>query len=395
MSWTAAKPGSGNDVRGTGGIRSNDAEKFERFKDRMKAISIDSPLAAISIDSPLASFSQRRIDEIRGKDIYGWKQSLEALATVAAPAGLGSSTQTRVRALDLLSQFGPPPSDELLIALAADNDAAVRARAVGLLGQRSSQPVRDALGKALGDEDPFVRRHACEGLMQQPADTIPVAKLHKLLADPDRFIRFSARVAIEHGRIEELEKLTSALTQPQPRLLVESWLAIVRASRIDEHRQEDLLQTETTILQTALEPDLRADLLRVIELTYLLGPRKADAVASARLRPILLGLFSTTVDNPANREAARLLAFLDEPRAVGAILEHQANFSDRKAQIHDSYCLRAVKPGLDSRLEAAALVLVSNGQHMGGRIQLPRLPRQNGPGTDPPTRPAGKRALSR
>ncbi len=344
VSWTAAKPGSGNDVRGTGGIRSSDAEKFERFKDRMKAISIDSPLAAISIDSPLASFSQRRIDEIRAKDADRWKRFLEELAKTPATAGLGSA-RSRIRALDLLCQFGPQPSDELLIALAADNDMAVRARAVGLLGQRSSQPVRDALERALEDDDPFVRRHACEGLMQQPADTIPIAKLQKLLGDPDRFIRFAARVAIEHGRIEELEKLTSALTQPQPRLLVESWLAIVRASRLDERRQQDLLQTEITILETPLDPDLRADLLRVIELTYLLGPRKADAAASARLRPILLGLFSTTVDNPANREAARLLAYLDEPRAVGPILEHQANVSDRKAQIHDAYCLRAMKEG--------------------------------------------------
>ena len=38
--------------------------------------------------------------------------------------------------------------------------------------------------------------------MQQPADTIPDRQAAKLLADPDRFIRFSARVAIEHGRIE-------------------------------------------------------------------------------------------------------------------------------------------------------------------------------------------------
>jgi len=335
MSWSQAKPRPIDFDRETGGMSATDAEKRKRFRDQIEAI---------SIDSPLASFSQRRIDEIRRRDPERWQRSLEELAKTPGTAGL-SSARSRVRALDLLCQLGPQPSDELLIALAADNDAVVRARAVGLLGQRSSQPVRDALEKALEDQDPFVRRHACESLMQQPGETIPIAKLQTLLGDRDRFIRFSARKAIEHGRIEEFAKLTSALAQPQPRLLVESLLAIVRASRLDERRQEDLLQTEMAILRNPLDPEIRADLLRVIELTYLLGPRKADAVASAPLRPILLGLFSTTVDTPATRETARLLAFLDEPRAVGPILEHQATVSDLKAQIHDAYCLRAIKHG--------------------------------------------------
>ena len=118
-------------------------------------------------------------------------------------------------------------------------------------------------------------------------------------------------------------------------------------------------------------------------------------MASARLRPILLGLFSTTVDDPANREAARLLAFLDEPRAVGA----DPGTSGQRLGSQGPDPRRLLPPrheaGLDRRLEAAALVLVSDSQHVGGRIQLPGLPRQDDPGTDRPARSAGKRALSR
>ncbi len=94
-----------------------------------------------------------------------------------------------------------------------------------------------------------------------------------------------------------------------------------------------------------IEPELVLDVLRLIELTYLLGPSKAEAPASAGIRPLLLGLFSASVDSPANREIARLLAFLDEPRAVPVILRHQATVSDQAAQIHDAYCLRAMKRG--------------------------------------------------
>ena len=59
----------------------------------------------------------------------------------------------------------------------------------------------------------------------------------------------------------------------------------------------------------------------------------------------MLKRFSTSTDSPANREVARLLAFLDEPAAVAAIVAHQSKVADRPAQIHDAYCLRAIRRG--------------------------------------------------
>ena len=91
------------------------------------------------------------------------------------------------------------------------------------------------------------------------------------------------------------------------------------------------------------------DLLRLIELTILLGPHKADATPLGALKPLLLRRLSTSIDSPTNREIARLLAFLDEPGAVAAILAHQASVPDHAAQIHDAYCLRALKKGWTAR----------------------------------------------
>ncbi len=64
---------------------------------------------------------------------------------------------------------------------------------------------------------------------------------------------------------------------------------------------------------------------------------------------MLLRRLSTSIDSPTNREIARLLAFLDEPGAVAAILAHQASVPDHAAQIHDAYCLRALKKGWTAR----------------------------------------------
>ena len=98
----------------------------------------------------------------------------------------------------------------------------------------------------------------------------------------------------------------------------------MRALKLDDMRQDDLLRRETSLIEKDLEPGLKCDLLRLIGLTYLQAPRKADAPASMRLRPILLAQFSVAADSPVNRETARLLAYLDEPRAVDLIVRHQA-----------------------------------------------------------------------
>ena len=294
-------------------------------------------LRAPMIPSPLASFTQHRLETIRRARPEVWGKLLETQVRRQADSAL------RLRALDLLCQFGPRPDDELLVSLADDGEATVRSRAIAILGQRTSKPAQEALEKALKDSDPFVRRHACEGLMQQPRAAIPIGKLIPLLSDPDRAIRFSARVAIEHGDVEKHRAAIVAITEPRP--LAEGLLALARGTKLDGQRQGELLDRAIGMLTSNIAPELKCDVLRLIELVYLRGPKKADAPGSAKLRPMLLTLFSTSTDSPINREAARLLAYLDEPAAVAVIVQHQASVGDLKAQIHDAYCLRAMKNG--------------------------------------------------
>ena len=222
----------------------------------------------------------------------------------------------------------------------------VRRRAITLLGRQRSTAARAALEQALRDSDPFVRRHACEGWVQQPRQAIPITRLIPLLNDPDRFIRFAARVAIEHAEIEKHRD--EILGIKEPRALVEAMLALVRATPLEQKQQAEMLEREAELLESKVEPGLKTDVLRLIGLTILLGPRKADAAASARLRPIALALFSTTTDSPLNREVARLLAYLGEPGAVPLLMQHLSSVTDLKAQLHDAYCLRAIKSGWTS-----------------------------------------------
>jgi putative heme-binding domain-containing protein len=299
--------------------------------------------AALDVDSPLSSFSQKKLADLKAANADAWASRLEQAARDASGR---TSAARRARALEVLAQQGPEPTEGLLIALAADADAAVRSRAVALLGYHATDASRAALTAALGDKDPFVRRHACESLMQQPAETIPALALLPLLSDPDRFIRFAARTAVEHAGPARFRDAILAVDDPRARL--EGMLALVRGTPLDQAAQDDLFERELVLLRETLDPALQLDLLRLIELTYLLGPRKAEAPASAEFRPRLMAMFSDKVDTPVNREVAKLLAFLDEPQAVPALLAHQDAVADTVSQIHDAYCLRAIKQGWDA-----------------------------------------------
>ncbi|WP_165219435.1 HEAT repeat domain-containing protein [Aquisphaera insulae] len=296
---------------------------------------------AIAIDSPLSSFSRKKVETLRGRDPSRFDAEIQAIARGAEgkrPPG------DRVRALDLLFEGGRSADRHLLTSLASDPMPEVRGRAISLLDRFASYPaVRDELTLCLKDPEAAVRRHACESLMQAEAAKIPVPELIPLLSDPDRLVRFAARTAIEHaGPAAHREELIAIA---DPRAAVEALLAIVRTTSLDQAAQEDLLRREVALLKRNAEPSVKLDVLRLIGLTYLQGPGKLELAGSGELADLLVTMFRPREQSPENRELARLLAFLDDPRAVSMILDHQADVADHATQIHDAYCLRAMKRG--------------------------------------------------
>jgi putative heme-binding domain-containing protein len=308
----------------------------------------------LTTPSPLSSFGRKAIADAKAKMGIEWALALEETVRDGdGPAAL------RVRALDVMTEYGPQPTDDLLIELAKDDDPNVRAKAVQLLGTRDSQLVRDAVAAALDDTDLFVRRRACEALVRI-GDKIPVERLLPLLGSEDRWLRYAARVAVEHGGPADYRD--QILDLEDDRALEAGLLALARTSKLDEAAQGELLRIEQRLFGAFEEADEAVDLLRLIGLTYLLGPRDgAEAQASAKFRSMLLSAFEAPSFGasgkeepnrfhdglrPLRWEAARLLAYLDEPKAIEAILRAQAMpDADHATQIHYAYCLRAIKTG--------------------------------------------------
>ena len=315
----------------------------------------------LALGAPQSSFSRAKAATIKAKLGAEWGTKLTAL--------LGSTEATsrqKVRALDLLAEFGPEPTVAMLAKVATDADARVRSRALSLIGLHQGAEAVAALTRALGDPEVAVARRACEGLTQQAKGSIPVAKLIPLLASPDRWLRTAARTAIEHGDVSAHE----AALKPagSTRTALEGMLAIVRATKLDAATAASLLDREATMAEgkSSLKADEYLDLLRLVSLTFQLGPKGADQPVADRFRKAFLAAYPAG-DDDTNRELARLLAYLDEPRAVKAILDHQADSGTSKAsQILDAYCLRAMKNGWDAASKRRALAWFGTASHWDG-----------------------------
>jgi putative heme-binding domain-containing protein len=308
---------------------------------------------AIGIDSPRSSFGRARIAAIKESRKEDWGRDLLAIANDAAKAPL-----PRVRAMQLLAEFGPSPSNEALARLAADNQDAVRREAVSILGTRRRGAAREALIGGLSDPFAPVRRLACEGLVRSKGD-IPVDKVAPLLNDPDRSVRYAARIAIEHGDLMRHRALL--IDARSKRARIEGMLATVRASAIDEATEDEFLAREMLMWQGKNQIVDLFDLLRLTGLTFLNGPRKpADCPVTPPMRERLLGVFQDlgrmppparddrsmqTMIPALQCEVARLLALLDEPKAVPLLLKAQEDEPDPALQIHYAYCLRVLKTG--------------------------------------------------
>ena len=72
----------------------------------------------------------------------------------------------------------------------------MRAKAVRLMGAQDAAEFGEPLTHMLNDSDPWVRRVACEAITHRGTEA-PVDALVGLLDDPDRFVAFAARRALQ------------------------------------------------------------------------------------------------------------------------------------------------------------------------------------------------------
>jgi putative heme-binding domain-containing protein len=130
------------------------------------------------------------------------------------------------------------------------------------------------------------------------------------LSNPDRFIRYAARLAIEHQPVSEWQ--SKALSEKNSVALTQSLISLIRMG--DGSKKNEILTALTNINYKALTEGQQLDVLRAFELAFLrIGEAEGDLKAK-----IIAYLNPHYPANTAqlNRSLSKVLLYLDAPDAV-------------------------------------------------------------------------------
>lgn len=131
------------------------------------------------------------------------------------------------------------------------------------------------------------------------------------LKSEDRFIRYAARIAIEHQPVSEWQQ--KALAEKDPVILTNAMIALAR--RGDGKNKGPMLAALEGVDYGKLSEPQKIDFLRAIELT-LSRVDSTDTSGRANLVAYLTPQYPANGGNELNRELVKLLAYLNAPQVV-------------------------------------------------------------------------------
>ena len=156
-------------------------------------------------------------------------------------------------------------------------------------------------------------RKQLEGFQEKP-DTTAVTIAWPYLKDNDRFIRYAARIAVEHQPVSQWQD--KALAEKDPIILTQVMIALARNGNND--LKSRILNALMSVNCEGLSEPQQIDFLRTFELT-LSRMGKPDAIQNIRLISYL-GTKYPAATNELNRSLSKILVFIGDPRAVGKTL---------------------------------------------------------------------------
>ena len=161
----------------------------------------------------------------------------------------------------------------------------------------------------------------------------------------DRFIRYAARVAIEHQPIGQWQE--KVWLEKNPQAAIQASVALAHHGH--KNLRDKILSQLTQINYQDLSDDQKMDLLRAIELV-ILRMGEPTGVARKNLIDYLNPQFPATT-NKLNRELSTLLVYLNAPQAIEktlALLENAKDEpSDKTVSASSDLILRNPQYGMD------------------------------------------------
>ncbi len=200
------------------------------------------------------------------------------------------------------------------------------------------QPKVDPSDATKSDADRLhVLRRSLEEL-HEPHDAVVIDPIWRQLNHEDRFIRFAARIALEHQPVAYWRERLFSETDPATVIA-----AAIALSRSTANVGQSLQQKLDQLPIQDLEPQLQLQLLRAYGLVFIRQGRPSESDGK-QLGQRLLKMFPTNRAN-LDRELSRLLVYLQVDGSIEAILTLLENAEAPDDQMHLALMLRVVDRG--------------------------------------------------
>ncbi|HWV58842.1 MAG TPA: HEAT repeat domain-containing protein [Longimicrobiales bacterium] len=256
---------------------------------------------------PLSSWGFAAIERV--KESMG--ENAFRAALIALARDRSEASEDRFMALLEMNRHGVPPTVEELRELATDPDQQVRATVALLVGLQRSDAARALALSMIEDDDALVRRRAIEAVVAQgltPANsTAEIANaMYARLFDPDRFVRYAARVALQRTPRDAWRE--RALAETDPVAAFPALLALNNTVTSDNDRGEIYDRVIQWLERTDLSPQHRLDALRMFEIAAWDRVGGAPAPVRQRVRDIVLAQYADQTPR-LKLEMAKVLAY--------------------------------------------------------------------------------------
>ena len=269
-------------------------------------------------------------------------------ALLAVAVNDQASARDRVRALDLMQLYSPPPAVDLLVAMSKDGNAEVRSKATYLLGIHATAATNDRLVALLDDADPNVRRLACASLVRA-RHAAPLDKLLAIVAEPNLFVAWEARRALEQLPREQWQ--SNVFSSTDPRVFIQGAIAL-EVLNADRGTCDAILDQSAKWLSGDLSDNNRLDVLRVVELALYRGGFEPGEKND--LRSLISARFPSS-DHRLNRELVRSLVAMQDPTLAPRLVKHLQGQAPIDERIQAAMLAVFLKPGWTPELRSQLL----------------------------------------
>lgn len=259
------------------------------------------------------------------QDVARLKTEMGDAAWAKSLRGIWQNTANRfdqrIRALEMLTLYGPVPPVSDLISLAHDREPQMRKRIARLLGWRDAEQVKETLLDMLADTDPHVRQAACDSLnrLQIAPDWEAVSVM---LNSSRRSEAFAARRLLESMDVESWRDRILEATESGTFVQGGTALMVVDP---DLQNAYAVLARASQMMEEPRNTRQWLELLRVAQL----------ALAAGEIDPRRIPLFNERIlelfpaDNGlVNRELSRIIGYLKLNRIGEQLPDYLARHTD-------------------------------------------------------------------